>query len=142
VTARPTILSGLLGKPWQANAKGPDAYDCWHLAAVASASLFARTLPTIHVPAAPTWPWMIDTIRAHPEREHWRELPPHPMGLVTAADGAIVLMSRSSHPAHIGLWLAAERGVLHCDADFGVVLDSLVGLRTGGWRRLQFFEPA
>lgn len=139
IPGRTTFLNDTLGRPWQANAKGPDAFDCWHLAAYASQALFQRPLPAIAVPDAPTWPWMIDTIRNHPERANWRECPAGP--LVQAKDGAIVLMARMTRPAHIGLWLAAERAVLHCDPRFGVVLEKPLELVTAGWRRLRWYEP-
>jgi cell wall-associated NlpC family hydrolase len=141
VTARADTLCSFLGKPWVANAKGPDAYDCWHLAVAVSRELFGRTLPDIAVPVAPSWAWMIDSIERHPERARWQEARVCPAGLVTAEDGAVVLMARREHPAHIGVWLAAERCIIHVDPSFGVVCDSPLDLRTKGWTRLRFYQP-
>lgn len=140
ITERAAILSSYLAKPWQANAKGPDAYDCWHLAAAVSLRLFGRPLPDVAVPAHPTWAWTIDTIAEHPERARWRQCPDGP--LVKAGDGAIVLMAKMSRPAHIGIWLQPERRIIHADPKFGVVFEAPLDLATNGWRRLRYFEPA
>ena len=137
---RATTLSGLLGLPWRANASGPDAYDCWHLARHIQREIFGRDLPDIAVPADPSWRWMIGAIEKHPERRRWQESP-QPNGLIKAADGSLVLMARSGRPAHIGVWLIPENRVIHCDQDMGVVLETPSMLRVGGWLRLQFFEP-
>lgn len=135
---RAAILSSFLGKPWEANAKGPDAYDCWHLARAVSLALFDRAVPEVAVPVHPTWAWMIDAIESHPERAHWSECPSGP--LVKAGDGAIVLMARMTRPAHIGIWLQTERRIIHCDPKFGVVLEAPLDLATNGWRRLRYYE--
>lgn len=137
--SRAQVLCGFLGKPWVANAKGPDAYDCWHLATAVSRALFGRELPNVEVPAAPTWPWMIQTIATHPERSRWRECKPGP--IVKAGDGSIVLMARLDRPAHIGLWLTPERRIIHADPSHGVVVEPPVDLGAKGWRRLLYFEP-
>lgn len=142
MTDRAATLIGFLGKPWAANAKGPDAFDCWHLAVAASRAVFGRDLPDIAVPADPSWSWMIDTIAGHPERARWRLVPCGPMGLITAADGAVVLMARRDRPAHIGVWLAPERRVIHADPRFGVVCDAPLDLATKGWTKLRFYQPS
>lgn len=142
MTDRADAILSFMGKPWLANGKGPDAYDCWHLVVAVSRHLFGREVPAVAVPPAPTWSWMIRTIRDHPEREHWREVPSGAMHTIKAGDGAIVLMARSDRPAHIGIWLAREQYILHADPVFGVVCDSPLNLRTKGWTRQVFYEPA
>lgn len=139
--SRATILQQVLGKPWRANAKGPDAFDCWHLAVYIERVLFDRTAPEVNVPDNPTWSWMVRALSLHPERENWTYVPPDTMGLIRAKDGALVLMARSDRPAHVGVWLAPERRIIHTDPIFGVVCDSLVDLRTKSWNKLRFYEP-
>jgi hypothetical protein len=141
VTDRISFINGLLGKPWRANAKGPDAYDCWHLAVVVEDGLFGRTLPAVVVPDDPSWEWMISTIDAHPERKNWTMVPCDAMGLVKAKDGALVLMARRDQPAHIGVWLRPESRIIHADPDFGVVCESKVELNAKAWHKLRFFDP-
>lgn len=136
---RAATLCGFIGHPWQANAKGPDAFDCWHLAAAVSRTLFDRELPDVEVPPEPTWVWLIDTIRDHPERQRWREVAPGTP--IKAGDGSLVLMARRDRPAHVGLWLVPERRILHADPRHGSVCEAPVELRTKGWTKLRFFEP-
>lgn len=140
MTYRARTINTILGKPWKANAKGPEAFDCWHLAVWIQNELFSRALPQVAVPQNPTWSWMIGSISQHPERKHWRQVPNDPMGLVTAYDGALVLMARADRPAHIGVWLDMERRVIHADPKYGVVCDGLLDLRTKGWAKLRFYE--
>lgn len=138
---RSTFLTDLIGKPWAANASGPEVFDCWHLARHVEAALFGRDVPTVSVPAKPSWDWMIRTIETHPERHNWHLVSEDAMGLIRAKDGALVLMARYDRPAHIGVWLAPERCVIHADARFGVVCEPPIELKTKGWTKLRFFEP-
>jgi len=138
---REEILCSFLGKAWAANAKGPEAYDCWHCAVAVERDLFSRELPDIAVPLAPSWSWMIEAIETHPERVHWSEVPYDKMGLIKAGDGALVLMARVDRPAHIGVWLAKERAIIHSDSKYGVICDSTTDLRFKGWTRLRFYQP-
>lgn len=136
---RDECLASLVGTPWRANARGPEAFDCWHLAQHVEATLFGRSLPDVVVPAAPSWRWMIAAIEHHPERSRWQESRQE-HGLISATDGALVLMARSGRPAHVGVWLRPEGRIIHADQDAGVVLDRPVMLRAGGWRTLRFYE--
>lgn len=138
---RAEFLCGLIGKPWRANAKGPDAFDCWHLCVYVSARLFGRSMPVINVPENPSWAWLIKAFDQHPERRNWREVRRDAMGIIRTIDGAGVLMARVDRPAHAGLWLTAEKRVLHADPIAGVSFETLASLRLGGWHRLRFYEP-
>lgn len=138
---RAEILTAYLGKPWVANARGPDAYDCWHLAVAVSQAVFGRVLPDVAMPADPSWAWMIRAIDRHPERARWEHVPHDPMGIVKAGDGAVVLMARRDRPAHIGVWLAPERVIIHADPYYGVVCDTPIDLVTKGWTKLRYYQP-
>ncbi|TSJ64616.1 hypothetical protein FO470_04985 [Starkeya sp. 3C] len=134
---RSAYLTSLIGRPWSRG------YSCWHLAVEVQQALFGRNLPDVRLPDQPSWRWMIDTIEAHPERQKWRETAAaQVVGLITAPDGALVAMARADRVAHIGVWLAPERLVLHCDETFGVLAESVATLRASGWGRVRFFEPA
>lgn len=134
---RTAFLTSLIGRPWSRER------SCWHLAAEVQATLFGRDLPSVTLPAAPTWRWMMDTLATHPERARWREVAPPPVaGLITAPDGALVAMARADQAAHVGVWLAPERRIIHCDESFGVQAETPAALRAAGWNRLMFFEPA
>lgn len=135
MTDRSAFLAGLIGRRWS-----PD-YSCWHLAAEVQAALFGRKLATLVIPEHPGWRWMIETIEGHPERRNWREAAAMAPGLISAADGALVAMGRADRAAHIGVWLAPERLVIHCDETSGVRADPVAALRMQGWGRIRFFEP-
>jgi hypothetical protein len=140
MNGRTTFLRALIGKRWEANARGPDAFDCWHLAQHVERHLFGRELPDVEVPYDLTWSWLLAIIESHPERASWASFPQH-SGLISANDGALVLMARAMRAAHFGVWLAPERGVIHCDRPCGVMFEDPATLRASGWRRLMFYEP-
>ena len=66
---------------------------------------------------------------------------PQANGLISAGDGALVLMARAQRAAHIGVWLLPEQGVIHCDQTSGVMFEDAATLRAAGWRKLMFYEP-
>lgn len=139
--ARELFISELIGKPWQANAKGPNAFDCWHLAVYVERYLFGRIAPEVVVPEHPTWPWMISQFKSHPELANWVELLQPATGQLMVSDGAIVLMARNTQPAHCGVYLSKEGGVLHCDERDGVVFQDVLSLKCNSWAKLRFYEP-
>lgn len=141
ISARMQFIRELIGKPWEANAKGPDKFDCWHLAVHIQYQLFGRLAPEVAVPENPKWPWMIEQFTKHPELQNWVETLQPLNGLIKANDGAIVLMARHNQPAHCGVWLGPERGVIHCDERDGVLFQDVITLRATGWAKLRFFEP-
>lgn len=136
---RAAYLTSLIGKPWQANAKGPDAYDCYHLAAKVQKDMWGRSLPAVEVPEEPSWAWIIKTLEEHPDRVNWA-LQEDVLGKVHA-DGAMVLMAASRLPAHIGVWFRNERSILHVDNPDGVVFQDVPTIKAIGWQRLRFYEP-
>jgi cell wall-associated NlpC family hydrolase len=140
VTDRTAFLRAQIGKRWRANGRGPDVFDCWHLARYVERELFGRALPSVNVPSDPGWAWMLETIASHPEHANWVRRPTE-NGLISATDGALVLMARSQRAAHIGVWLQPEQGVVHCDQTSGVKFEDAATLRASGWRKLMFYEP-
>jgi cell wall-associated NlpC family hydrolase len=140
--ARAQLLSPLIGRPWVANAPGPDAFDCWSLVVYLQRELFGRTLPDVSVPEDPSWTWIIEQFAAHGERSRWREVPRHATGLVIAPDGSIVLMAHVTRLAHAGVWLAPEHRVVHADQEQGVSVEDVATLAARGWRRIVVFAPA
>jgi hypothetical protein len=133
---RSEFLSPLIGQPWAWQAR-----NCWDFACHVERKLFGRTLPRVAVPADLSKRWVLESIERHPERSAWREVPRGPGGLVSAADGALVLMAHSRIPAHIGVWLKPEARVIHCSEQHGVCCESVLALQQMGWKKLTFFEP-
>jgi hypothetical protein len=142
---RAAFLNSLIGKRWAANARGPEAYDCFHLMAHIERTLAGRDVGDLSMPPDPSWSWMVQAVEAHPARKRWREVPIGKMGVVKAADLSVVLMARRNNPAHVGVWLKPETVVIHAeqtrDNDGRVVCDSLANLHVKGWQKLRFYEP-
>lgn len=131
---RSEFLSPLIGEPW-----AWQSHNCWVFACHVQRELFGRALPSVAVPDAPSWRWMMAEIDRHDERQNWREV--ETGAVISASDGALVLMGRFQHPGHVGVWLRQEQRVIHCDRNNGVCFESVLALRQQGWRQLRFFEP-
>jgi hypothetical protein len=134
--SRSAFLAPLIGEPWAWQSR-----NCWDFACHVQLELFGRELPRVAVPADLSKRSILESIEAHPERRAWREVHDGPGGLVTAADGALVLMAHLRFPAHIGVWLRPEARVIHCSEQHGVSCESVLALRQVGWKKLTFFEP-
>ncbi|SFM00705.1 hypothetical protein SAMN03159423_4876 [Bradyrhizobium sp. NFR13] len=133
---RSDFLAPLIGQPWAWRTR-----NCWDFACHVQRELFGRALPCITVPDDPKWKWMVAEIGRHPERENWMAVPEGPHGLVKAVDGALCLMGRFSGPGHVGVWLADQRKVIHCDRKRGVCLEDDLSLKQQGWIKRTYYEP-
>lgn len=138
---RITFLNDLIGCPYEKNAKGPDKFDCWHLAVYVQLTMFNKVAPVIEIPEEAGWLWMIQQFSMHPELVNWQEIEQPLNGLITAPDGAIVLMARNKHPAHCGVYFEKERSVLHADETDGVVFQDIPTLTMNSWAKLRFYVP-
>jgi hypothetical protein len=130
---RAAFLDPLIGQPWAWQSR-----NCWDFACHVQRELFGRELPRVAVPADLSKRWIVEEIEAHPKRRAWREVPDGPGGLVTAPDGALVLMAHLRFPAHVGVWLQAEARVIHCSEQHGVCCESVLALRQMGWKETLF----
>lgn len=139
--AKDNFVKSLIGLPYKKNAKGPDEFDCWHLAVYVEKHLFARVAPHVEVPSKADWHWMISQFTSHPELGNWVEILQPANGLISASDGAVVLMARHKQPAHCGVYFAKERKILHADEVDGVVFQDIPTLKAQSWTRLRFYEP-
>jgi cell wall-associated NlpC family hydrolase len=121
-----SALSPLIGLPWIAGARGPEAYDCWGLFLAVQGDHFGRDLPEIPVDALDLRA-VLDAFTAHPERQRWQSVR-------AAEEGDAVLMRQSRYPVHIGVWLDIDGGgVLHAVRHSGVVFQTLAALDAHGW---------
>lgn len=128
------FICALIGIPYSANAKGPEAYDCWHLVREVRAKVFQDELPEYDVPEEPSLLWLAKMFERDGERAKWKEVP-------VASDGNLVLMSCASMSVHIGIFLR-EGGILHTTKESGVVLQEIPVLKATGWGNLRYFERA
>lgn len=130
-------LTTLIGLPWLAGARGPEAYDCWGLFLAVQRQHFGRDLPQIPIDAL-NLRAVLDAFHGHPERQRWQPVS-------AAEEGDAVLMRQSRYPVHIGVWLDIDGGgVLHAVRHAGVVFQTLAALDAHGWRiegYYRFREP-
>jgi len=133
---RAKFLGLLIGEPW-----AWQSHNCWDFACDVQRELYSRVLPSVAVPDGFSRRWVLEEFGRHEERGRWHEVPEGPGGLVTASDGALVLMAHLKFPAHIGVWLQPEQRIIHCDSTRGVACEAPLSLRQMGWKRLTFFEP-
>lgn len=138
---RSAYLTSLIGRPWRADGEGPDAYSCYGLFRALQRELWDRDLPHVDVPPDASRRWMIEAMAAHDLRRAWQEIA-MPPGLITAPDGAGVLMARADRAVHVGVLLGIERGIIHADDRLGVVFETPAQLKARGWGRLRFYLPA
>lgn len=116
-----------IGLPWVAGGRGPTQFDCWGLFLAIQRERFGRVLPEIPLDADDL-ALLARAFRDHPERRRWERV-------ALPAEGDAVLLRRSRHPVHVGVWLAADGGgVLHCVKGAGVVFQRLPELELHGWR--------
>jgi hypothetical protein len=121
---RAASLAPLIGEQWAWQSR-----NCRDFACHVQRELFRRGLPRVAVPTDLSKRWVLESIDRHPERAAWREVLDGPGGLVTAADGALVLMAHLRFPAHIGVWLKPEARIIHCSEQHGVCCESILALR-------------
>lgn len=138
---RTAFLSTLIGRPYKINGRGPEAYDCWHLTVHVQDIMFGRSAPQVEIPEDANIAWMIRQFKGHPELSNWVEIIQPRNGLITAEEGAVVLMARSKQPAHCGVFFSKECSILHADERDGVVFQDLVTLRANGWAKMHYMVP-
>lgn len=122
-----------LGKPWQAGAQGPEAYDCWGLFRAVQREQFGVEVPVIIAPDYDDPRQLAALFREHDERARWQpvEVPQH-------GDAVIV---RS--PLHIGVWLDYDGGgVLHSHRGAGVVFTRDAVWQLSGFGRREYYRRA
>lgn len=132
---RAAYLNTLLGRPYAAQAMGPDAFDCYGLARHLQREFFGRELPLFSLPADAGRFAIASAIAIHPERARWDRVE-------VPADGNVVVMARQDCGFHMGVWLALDGGVIvHTLEQTGVVIDQPFRLTGPGQRwRLSYYE--
>jgi hypothetical protein len=136
-----SFLVELIGRPYKKNAKGPEEFDCWHLAVHIQKNMFGRSAPEVEIPEKANWHWMIEQFTTHAELGNWVEILQPSNGIITASNGAIVLMARNKQPAHCGVYLERYRSIIHADEVDGVICQDIPTLKANSWARLRFYEP-
>lgn len=128
-------VAGLIGRPWDRFAVGPDAFDCWGLVADVQDRLWDRPMPWARslVGEDPSLRSVIKAIQASELQRSWQHVS-------RPAPGDLVIMCRANLPIHIGIWIDAGPGcvgILHCEQYSGVILQSLAQAKSE-WPRIEF----
>jgi cell wall-associated NlpC family hydrolase len=114
-----------VGLPWIAGER-----DCWSFFRQVQAAHFGRQVPAIDVDALNRLE-STRTFADHAERAEWAEVQ-------APQEGDAVLMARSRHPSHIGVWV--NGGVLHAVQGVGVVWQRLAQIKLDGWQRITHYR--
>lgn len=128
-------LKEYVGKPWEAYATGPDAYDCMGaLYAVATRVYGFEPCRYLDVESG-NHRAIHKAIEGEKQTGSWRQ-----QALPT--DGSVVILSQSTIFHHVGIWVNANGGrVLNARDGFGVCLDSLTALQVQGFKTIEFWTP-
>lgn len=129
------FAAGLIGRPYRAQACGPDAFDCWGLASFVWRTQIGLVVPDVRLDAANAFRDVMNN-RA-----------------VTAAGVAAVPVSRPREfdavymtsrdlPHHVGVWVTPDPlgGVLHAIQDAGVVYQRPASLAAHGLSIVKFLR--
>lgn len=126
-----------LGKPWAANPRPPESYNCGELARAVYRDLLG--IDTAIIPVA----------NAYSRLQCVRAMKPEIFDLLPIPDGDapqaldVCFLGRRSALSHCGLAAMTAEGlkVLHCpEAACGVSLDSLLELRLAGFPVVRWFR--
>lgn len=124
-----------LNKPWEAGARGPDAFDCW--------GIFREVyLRELGIPLAMRQALPLDgqqvasAVAEEMEDGCWRRVS-KPIDY----DG--VALSQGLEIHHVGIWIEADGGlVLHALDGRGTVATSLATLARMGYRKIEYYRHA
>lgn len=125
-----TFVNAWIGETWSTS------FDCWDFVTTAYREVYGLDLPT--------FPDVDPTNEAHCQSafesessgDLWMAVGEHPWH-----DGDVVVMGRTRHPVHCGIWMEADGGtVAHCDRRLGVVAHDLRRLRLCGWSHFSIFR--
>lgn len=131
---KPHWAIGLIGRPYVALARGPDAFDCWGLCVYVWREQFGLAVPDVGC----------DPADARSVRRAFEA------GVASGAaapiakpiEGCAVYLSRARLPDHVGIWIDADRGgVLHVIEGLGVVFTRGTALNANGFKVLGYYLP-
>lgn len=122
-----------LGKPWQAGARGPAAFDCWGLLCDIYRYRYSIELPEYQIDPKNIGA-VAGAFAGGIEVGDWAEIS-------APVDGCAVALSRNKRIHHVGIWLDIDRGlVMHAYEGNGVIAQSVSDLRRDYWRTIKFYK--
>lgn len=123
-----------IGKLWAPIGDGVDSFNCWTFVSEVQKQQFNRDMPTIDAEAASNFS-VARACAIESAMDRWKRVD-------SPEDGDCVLLCRSTHPVHVGIWISANNtaGVLHCAQGLGVLFQTPASLRMSGWGKLSFYR--
>lgn len=126
-----TVVSDLVGTPFEWGARGPGKYDCL--------GIVDLTLERMGLPRPPNWlGWQADSnsdasakMEASIADGVWEKVE-------TPAPGDIAALSTHTRIHHIGV--VTPYGILHTVRRFGAVVSTDAELRLSGYRRVEYYR--
>lgn len=126
--------ASLIGKPWVAGARGPDAFDCWGLVTWVYQQRFGIHLPLFEGVDPKCVSGVGRLMAEGSQKDDW-------ISLLSPEEGCVVAMSRNRIIHHVGIYCDVDGGlVLHALDGQNVVAQSLSQLSLYGWRTIQFYK--
>lgn len=136
-------INDYLGRPWRADAEGPEAYDCKGLVRAVQRRVWCREVPALlHVGMTTDWA----EVRASCVHSGWR-----PIAEGDSAQPGDVLLVRGTSGPHVGVFVRLDgrtlvlhaHGLVRGGMQVGRVrLNSLCDLLAGGYSRPQVWRFA
>ncbi len=122
-----------VGRPWQAAAPGPDAFDCWSFVRWVSLADFGRELPEMAIDP--------DDLRAC-LRAFRDECDSRWQPVSEPIDGDVVLLRSGRYASHCGIFVKDLVGgaVAHCERGCGVVVAPRRRLPALGYQHQSFYR--
>lgn len=125
--------SQYLNRPWVGGTAGPHAFDCWGLCVWVQRQHYQRECPIYDLVNPRDKPLVAVTMERALASHKWTQLQ-------TPADGCIVALGQARDIHHVGIYIAADGGlVLHTQENSGVRAQPLRLLKTFGWNRIEFY---
>jgi len=124
----------ILSKPWKANTRGPETFDCWGLVHYVYLTQKGIDLPSyLEVNANNRKETTSFIERLNSNSSCWKQIS-------IPENFCVCAMSMSDLFSHVGLWLNVDGGiVIHCTKETGVIAEPIRSLKTKGWRKICFF---
>lgn len=122
----------LIGKPWEANAQGPDSFDCWGLVRFWSETNLGVTLPKTPVDSNDLKAVIGGLGAFKRDSSMWEE---QPLG----AEGQVVAMGLNERISHVGIHIG-DGFVLHCSRGPGMVVIQTIPQLNRQWGTLKIYQ--
>lgn len=119
-----------IGKPYAADGKGPDNFNCWGLIYDVRKHYFPVALPIIPIGDEET---CRDIFEAKVQSKHWME--------VTEPQHGDCALLRGGRSPHVGIYLNIDGGgILHSLEGVGVIFTYTSKLRASGYSRIKYYR--